>query len=279
MDNRDIVSDLYKTLEHAIRRKIPELPPNKSPIWVYCQTLSSYDSGVLDHIRKYRNDNPGHGVGPGCMPAPEWIPFLKKHINTVDRSGDELTQKLRKAMEKASKINHSGGSKGNSNGSEKKASKINHSGGSKENSNGSEKKQSFPTNNSSKSSSAPTPKIKNAPNEYATGKDENLKVKAVLERGDGRYTKGFINKKNMMNFKLRISIKNQEGLRITGVKAQLKGKNDMMEKKLPTSLESVTEFDLPTDTYGGHIEASVIVDYKIGIFKSKQIKLTVSKNF
>ena len=259
MDNRDIVSDLYKTLEHAIRRKIPELPPNKSPIWVYCQTLSSYESGVLDHIRKYRNDNPGHGVGPGCMPAPEWIPFLKKHINTVDRSGDGLTKKLREAMVRASKSNHSGGSKSNSKGSEKK--------------------QSFPTNNSPKSSPVPTPKIKNAPNESAIGKDENLKVKAVLERGDGRYTKGLINKKNMMNFKLRVSIQNQEGLKITGVKALLKGKNAMTEKKLPTSLESVTEFDLPTDTYSGHIEASVVVDYKIGIFKSKQIKLTVSKNF
>lgn len=259
MDNRDIVSDLYKTLEHAIRRKIPELPPNKSPIWVYCQTLSSYESGVLDHIRKYRNDNLGHGVGPSSMPAPEWIPFLKKHINTVDRSGYELTQKLHKVMEKAPKNNHSSNLKGNSKDSEKK--------------------QPASTNNDSKSYATPVPKVRNAPHESATGKDGNLKVRAVLERGDGRYTKGLINKKSMMNFKLRISIQNQEGLKITGVKAQLKGKNAMTEKKLSTSLESVTEFDLPTDTYGGHIEASVVVDYKIGIFKSKQLKLTVSKNF
>ena len=83
----------------------------------------------------------------------------------------------------------------------------------------------------------------------------------------------------MVNFKLRVSIRNQEGLKILKVKALLKGKGEQIEKKLPTLFESVTEFDLPTDDFGGHIEASVLVTYKIGFFKTKQIKVTVSNNF
>lgn len=117
------------------------------------------------------------------------------------------------------------------------------------------------------------------PAESGATVDGNLKLKATLERGDGRYTKGIFNKKGMVNFRLRVSIQNQEGLKISSITAYLKGKGDQLEKKLPTYLESTTEFDLPTDTYGGNIEASIVVVYKIGIFKTKQIKTTVSKNF
>ena len=117
------------------------------------------------------------------------------------------------------------------------------------------------------------------PAESGATTDGNLKLKATLERGEGRYTKGLFNKKGMVNFKLKVSIQNQEGLKISSITASLKGKGDQLEKKLPTQLESTTEFDLPTDTYGGNIEASIVVVYKIGIFKSKQIKTTVSKNF
>ena len=128
---------------------------------------------------------------------------------------------------------------------------------------------------------------KSAPVQHKTGRpaesgatvDGNLKLKATLEKGEGRYTKGIFNKKGMVNFKLRLSIQNQEGLKISSITAYLKGKGDQLEKKLPTYLESTTEFDLPTDTYGGNIEASIVVVYKIGIFKTKQIKTTVSKNF
>ena len=43
--------------------------------------------------------------------------------------------------------------------------------------------------------------------------------------------------------------------------------------------DSTTEIDLPTSEFSGNIEASVVVTYKIGLFKTKQIKATVSKNF
>jgi hypothetical protein len=136
-------------------------------------------------------------------------------------------------------------------------------------------------NNTKAKSNKPTPVQHKTgrPAESQATADGNLKVRATLERGEGRYTKGIFNKKGMVNFKLRISIENQEDLKIASISALLKGKGDQLEKKLSTSLESTTEFDLPTDTYGGQIEASVVVIYKIGLFKSKQIKVTVSKNF
>lgn len=118
------------------------------------------------------------------------------------------------------------------------------------------------------------------PSEKAATEDGKIKLWATLERGDGRYTKGLFNKKGMVNFKLRVGIQNREGLKISKVTAYLKGRGGAhLEKKLPNTFSSVTEFDLSTDDYGGHIEASVIVVYKIGIFKSKQVKTTVSKNF
>ena len=112
----------------------------------------------------------------------------------------------------------------------------------------------------------------------ASNNDGKIILSAYLERGDGRYVKGLFRKKEMMNFKLKVSIKNEGGLRITKAVAQLKGRKTL-EKKLPIAAQSVTEFDLPTDDFGGHIEACVLVVYKIGIFKTKQIKVTVSKNF
>ena len=134
------------------------------------------------------------------------------------------------------------------------------------------------SNPASKPKQPPKPKS-NRPLENMTTVDENLRLKATLERGDGRYTKGIFNKKEMVNFNLKISIENLEGLKITSVTAFIKGKNAFHTEKLKPTLFNVAEFDLPTATFGGHIEASVVVDYKIGWIKKKSIKVTVSKNF
>ena len=109
--------------------------------------------------------------------------------------------------------------------------------------------------------------------------DQNLKLTVTLESGEGRYKQGWLHKKEMVNFKLCISIENQEDLKISKITATLKGRGDQIEKKISTDLESTTEFDLPVDNFGGVIEASVIVVYKIGFFKTKQLKTTVSKRF
>jgi hypothetical protein len=120
---------------------------------------------------------------------------------------------------------------------------------------------------------------KNNPDATAASKDENLKVKVSLEKGQGVYTKGLFNKKSMLNFKLILNIENQSGLKIKKATAVIKGKNDGTTKSLPTSLYSITEFDVPMNLYSGHIEAVVVIEYKIGIFSSKTIKVKVSKNF
>ena len=137
-------------------------------------------------------------------------------------------------------------------------------------------------NENSKNKSAvlsPRSKKTSRPNYTAALEDGNLKVKASLERGNGRYVKGLFVKKSYVNFKLSVSIQNENGLKISKVIAYIKGKNASMEKNISTALESLTEFDLPIETYGGNIEASVIIIYKIGLFKTKQVKVTVSKNF
>ena len=146
----------------------------------------------------------------------------------------------------------------------------------------SSKKEAMPikqSSNGATSTKSSMTKIKRPPAETSATNDGKIQLKAHLERGEGRYTKGLFHKKGMVNFKLRVSIKNQEGLKILKAEAFLKGKGEQIQKKLPTLFESVTEFDLPTDDFGGHIEASVLVTYKIGLFKTKQIKATVSKNF
>ena len=146
----------------------------------------------------------------------------------------------------------------------------------------SSKKEAMPIKQSSNGATltkSSMTKIKRPPAETSATNDGKIQLKAHLERGEGRYTKGLFHKKGMVNFKLRVSIKNQEGLKILKAEAFLKGKGEQIQKKLPTLFESVTEFDLPTDDFGGHIEASVLVTYKIGFFKTKQIKATVSKHF
>ena len=125
----------------------------------------------------------------------------------------------------------------------------------------------------------PRPAHRSQPAESATTSDGNLRLRAVLERGEGRYTKGIFNKKQMVNFRLNVSIEIQDGLKISSIIAIIEGRGERHKQILSTRLDNTVEFDLPTDVYGGHIEASVVVVYKIGVFKSKEIKVRVSKNF
>ena len=118
------------------------------------------------------------------------------------------------------------------------------------------------------------------PLEKAASMDEKVKLTATLEKGDGRYKKGFIKKEPMLNFKLSVNIDDRHhALKIVKVVAIIKGKNKQKQEKLPTKFQSVTSFDLPVNDYGGHIEATVFVTYKIGRRRDKEISATVSKNF
>lgn len=119
----------------------------------------------------------------------------------------------------------------------------------------------------------------NIPPESQVASDEYLKVSVALEKGSGHYTKGVFNKKSLVNFKLNISIANGRGVRISNALAVVKGRGDHMEKRLSRAAKSSTEFDLPANIYGGNVEITVIIGYRIAIFKNKQIRITVSKNF
>lgn len=121
--------------------------------------------------------------------------------------------------------------------------------------------------------------IDSHPDETATTNDERLRLSAELTKGDGRYTKGIFYKTNMVNFVINVSIKNPDNLKISSVTAIFKCGSNVAERKLSTESRSKTKIDLETSKFSGNIEASVIVVYKLSLFKTKQIKATVSKNF
>ena len=114
------------------------------------------------------------------------------------------------------------------------------------------------------------------PAEKGATTDVNFKLSVQLEKGEGRYKKGLFKKTNMINFKLITNLYNPKEYKVKSAVAILKCGKNKTEKKIETK-SSVTEFDLPTKEYSGQIEASVIVEYKIGITKTKTIKSTVSK--
>lgn len=124
------------------------------------------------------------------------------------------------------------------------------------------------------------PKKSSHPNEFSTNADGNLKLCAELQNTKkDRYQKGLFRKTSMVNFLIKVTIGNPDNLKIVSVTAYFKCGTNLVEKKLSTNNVSATEIDLETEKFSGNIEASVIVVYKIGLFKSKQIKATVSKNF
>ena len=134
------------------------------------------------------------------------------------------------------------------------------------------------TNNQTQPKQKP-PKQKRHAQETATTNDEKLTLRAELCRGDGRYTKGLFKKVPMLNFVLNIKITNPNSLRITSVTAEFKCGKNTTKQKISTDLVSKTQVDLETSKFSGNIEASIIVVYKIGLTKTKQLKATVSKNF
>ena len=118
------------------------------------------------------------------------------------------------------------------------------------------------------------------PNKKASTVDEKLRLTAELVKGAGRYKKGILwNKKDFLNFKLRIDIENREELKISSIFAEIRCGVYVHKQKVSNGLTSETEFDLPTYAYSGNIEAIVKVKYKIGAFKSKEITAKVSNKF
>ena len=124
---------------------------------------------------------------------------------------------------------------------------------------------------------------KGHPSETATTVDERVRLKAELERGDGRYEikVGCITLKKMVNFLLNVTIVNPDNLKISKVTATFKCGNNTQKKNLKKDNQSANSIDLPTSKFHGNIEASVVLRYRYGFLnlRSKKITATVSKNF
>lgn len=117
-------------------------------------------------------------------------------------------------------------------------------------------------------------------NSENTTYDENIILRAALQRGDGHYTRRILfDKKSMINFRLIVEIDNMNALKIKSIDAIIRGKGNTINKKLPIQSTSVTEFDKEAHLFGGKVEATVTVEYKIGLFDYKTISVKVYKDF
>lgn len=115
--------------------------------------------------------------------------------------------------------------------------------------------------------------------EALTVRDEYLELSAALEEGKGRFDKGLINKKQMIDFNLSVGIGNPQQMRVTKAVAVISGKGGKKEVKRLPPQTNVQSFQLPTSAFHGYIYATVTVTYKIGFSKTKRIKVTVAKRF
>jgi hypothetical protein len=269
MDNRDIVFDLYKILEHAIRRRVPEYPKGKSAIWLYCQTLPSGKSGILDHIREYRNQNQGHGVGPGCMPAPEWIPFLKKEIKLIDNAGPTLDKQLKDAMERSAKKTGPVGEQ-----AKKKPLDTVHKAPNQKPQEGRNPIGRSPSGHNNQVS-APTHQGKIADSLLYTDKEHNFSAEIRIQKGEGRITKkAFLSstKTQFVDFVVYFSYSGK----MKGYEAVLLTKNGPKEIKLK---KGENRFQIPVQEIDSHkIKVKVSFSYSIGHRSTKENAMTVGRN-
>ena len=109
--------------------------------------------------------------------------------------------------------------------------------------------------------------------------DDDIYLLVALVKGVGQYTRGLFIKKQRINFDLRVEIENQGDLKVVEVYALVKGKEAQKKVKLPYTLESTTEFDLPVEKFGDKVTVTVVVKYKLGLRYSKEIKVTLEKDF
>ena len=106
--------------------------------------------------------------------------------------------------------------------------------------------------------------------------DERIAITAELLSGDGYYKKGILHKKNRLNFILSLSICNPDNLKIDAVFAIFKCDGNFKKVRI---IQSETPIDLDATLFSGNINAKVIVRYKLGLFKEKELSVIVAKKF
>ena len=127
-----------------------------------------------------------------------------------------------------------------------------------------------------------TPKIKHAKEESTISDELDVSLYVKLEKGKGYYTKGLFNKKKMLNVRLMVDFPTMD-YKFKSMTATFKCRGNTFVKKIPIVDEvyqtTDMEVDLDASLFSGNITVTVVGVYKIGLFKTKQIRTTISKNF
>lgn len=129
--------------------------------------------------------------------------------------------------------------------------------------------------------SKPEPRIAHTKSSVEDELYVSLDIK--LETGNGYYTKGFFEKKEMLNFKLVVNLfKSDQDFK--SLTATVKCRNNTSIKKLPIIKEDVlqlmdVDIDLDASKFSGTITVIVTGVYRIGPFKTKQIEASDSMFF
>lgn len=116
-------------------------------------------------------------------------------------------------------------------------------------------------------------------NDISATADERITLRVILERGNGKYTEGFIRKVDKLNFVVNVSITNPDNLPIKSVIALFRSGSNKAIKHLGKALKSSTEIDLEASKFSGNIKGTVTVTYKIGMLKTKKLATTVFGHF
>ena len=131
-------------------------------------------------------------------------------------------------------------------------------------------------------SSAPKISHKHAKDESTISDELDVSLFVKLEKGKGYYTKGIFNKKKMLNVVLMVDFPTCD-YKFKSMTATFKCRGNTFVKKIPIvdKVYQTTdmEVDLDASLFSGNITVTVVGIYKIGVFKTKQIKTTISKTF
>ena len=262
--------DLYKTLEHAISRKLPKKV--KSPIVVYMNTLPSNRSGQLEQMRNYRNMSPGHGVGAKPIVPYEWIIILKKEIQYVDCGGVAMERRLVESMNRFY--------------ARKKSARDN-----------SKPNLQNPTttsrpNNQKSGATSSRPTVQNAPKPRTStststsigqinqshrfcDKEHNFSIDLQINKGQGRVVKKapFSSTRTQM---VDISVYFDYCGKLTDYSAFLLTKNGPKSIKLK---RGENKLQIPaSDITANMVKVKLAFEYKVGVFTTKKDAMTVGRN-
>lgn len=138
------------------------------------------------------------------------------------------------------------------------------------------------THHASSSSPNRTEKEKAKHNEASVEDEAGASMRITLSMGKGYYTKGIFKKVKMLNLLLYVDCYTGD-YKLKSLKATIKCGSNIITKKVPASTEYRDSrelvLDLDASLFKGKITATVVGIYKIGLFKTKEIRKSVWDTF